>query len=137
MLKINKKLEYSLIILSYFEGQKKEAVIAVKDLCNNTKLPYNLAAKIMQHLSQKGLFASIQGPSGGYVLKQNLKKLSLLELQTVVVGEQVLVNCFKKNQEGCFGGLSCMIMPSMKILDEKIKNFYKSISIFDLLHKKS
>ncbi len=132
MTKLNRKIEYSLMALKYIQARQAAAKVTAKEVADAVHAPFDVIARVMQMMAQKGLLASEHGASGGYRLSQNLKDVSLFQLVEIIEGPTALVKCISEDG-GCDIQKSCNIVSPLKSLNDKLNLFFKEVSISELL----
>ena len=137
MNKINKKTEYALMALKYFTDQAANQtpviLISAKELAEKTHTPFEVIARVLQALSSRGILKAEYGVSGGYQLVKNLEDISVYELMSVLENSTELAKCLGTDSE-CELSLKCNIISPITHLNSKVQNFYKSISLAEVLH---
>jgi Rrf2 family protein len=133
MNKLNRRVEYSLMALKFLNSKPFDKVTA-KEVAEQLHTSFEVVARVLQVLAQKGILISEQGASGGYRLVQNLDQLSLHQLVEHIEGPSSVVKCISEVGV-CEIQDSCNIVPPMKALNEKVNNFYKTISVLDLIQE--
>jgi DNA-binding IscR family transcriptional regulator len=87
----------------------------------------------MQQMAQKGGFLRAEyGASGGYQITKDLAKVSIHDLVEVIEGPTALVKCLHKEVPCEIQG-TCNIVSPVTALNNKLTDFYKSVSLKDLL----
>ncbi len=133
MTKLNRKVEYSLMALKYLGGKGLEKVTA-KEVSESLHASFDVMARVMQVMAQKGVLVSEQGASGGYRLGPKVEDITLYELVEMIEGPTALVKCI--SDEGtCDIQSSCNIVSPVKALNEKLSDFYKKISVRELVEE--
>lgn len=142
MTKLNKKLEYALMALKYFSDQKASLassrsqepnLISAKVIAEETQAPFEVVARVLQVLSSHGVLKSEYGTQGGYKLVKKLNSLSLHDLIQMIEGSNELAHCLSSEKE-CDLAKSCTISQPVQNLNLKVQNFYKSLSLEEVLH---
>ena len=134
MNKINKKTEYALMALKYFKDHSLGGqLISAKDLAEKTHAPFEVIARVLQALSSRGVLKAEYGVSGGYQLVKNLEQISVYELMTILESSTELAKCLGTDNE-CELSTKCTIISPITNLNSKVQNFYKSISLAEVLH---
>lgn len=137
MNKISKKTEYALMALKYFKDQSVEdgtgPLVSAKDLAEKTHAPFEVIARVLQALSSRGILKAEYGVSGGYQLAKNLEDISVFDLMSIVESTNDLAKCLGSDTE-CELSPKCTIISPITQLNHKVKNFYKSISLAEVLH---
>jgi Rrf2 family protein len=70
-----------------------------REICARQKVPSDYAANIACRLCRHGIIHSIQGPTGGYVLKKTPENISLLDILEAVNG-RIVFRDSAKSAEG-------------------------------------
>lgn len=141
MIKINKKMEYALMALKYFHAKQEQqgaaqngpALISAKDLAEITHTPFDVISRVLQALSSRGILKAEYGVSGGYFLAQDLTTLTVFDLISVLDSSTELAKCLGSESDCELSG-KCSIVSPMTHLNNKVQNFYKSISIAEVFH---
>ena len=132
MNKINRKVEYALMALKYMMNKTPGELTAVKELRDHLGMPFDPTAKVLQSLTQWGVLKSEQGAQGGYLIIKNLKKVSFYELTEAVVGPVEVTKCLKSSGP-CELIETCNIQSPLSALNDKLVEFYKSLSVYEIL----
>ena len=101
----------------------------VSELCHS---PFDATARVMQLMAQRGWLKSEQGAFGGYQITKDLSRVTLLDLLNVIQGPTNIAKCMHKD-EPCEIQSSCNIISPIQILNSRLNDFYKSLSLRDLL----
>jgi len=143
MNKLNRKLEYSLIALKHMSLKTPGELTTAKEVSDFYQSPFDATAKVMQVMAGHGLLRSEQGATGGYQITRDLSKVNLQELIEVIQGPTKIAKCLQhsrdKNasedmdQAPCDIQKSCNIISPVVNLNNKLNEFYKSVTIRDLL----
>lgn len=131
MTKLNRKVEYSLMALKYLHAQGDNKVTA-KEVAEALHASFDVMARVMQIMAQRGLLVSEQGASGGYRLAQSLNQISLHQLVEMIEGPTALVKCIS-DSGGCDIQSNCNILSPVKSLNAKLTSFFKQISVLELV----
>lgn len=134
MLKLSKKVEYALISLLHISERQPEELTTARELSEFYNIPQELLGKVLQRLSRAGYICSIQGVKGGYFLEQPLERLSVDQIIQVVDGPIKIVNCVEKEITDCSCRQKefCIIRNPMDIIQQKLENFFKMISLQEI-----
>lgn len=110
-----------------------EAKVTAKEVAEALHTSFDVMARVMQIMAQKGLLVSEQGASGGYRLGQSLNQTTLLDLVEMIEGPTNLVKCISEDGGGCDIQSSCNIVTPVKALNSKLNTFFKQISLSELV----
>ncbi len=132
MLKINKKMEYALIVLKHFQSQPGEDLLTARSICDLYNIPFDTTSKVMQVMNTHNILASIQGVKGGYRVAINLENINYLELSEIIEGKSIEHSCENNN---CSIIDTCNITGPIQKLNEYLVYFFKTLSIKELLEE--
>jgi DNA-binding IscR family transcriptional regulator len=130
MFKINKKVEYALIVLKHFEQLGKDELITARLICDTYNTPFDTTSKVMQIMNNHKILESSQGVKGGYKVSIDLRQINYLQLMEIIEGKEISNNCTSTN---CSLIESCNITGPIKKLNEYLMYFFKGLSIKELL----
>lgn len=138
MNKINRKLEYALMALKYMSQKIPGELTTAKEVSDAFHTPFDATARVMQQMAQKenGILRSEHGANGGYQITKDLARVSILQLIEVIDGPTALVKCVH-NEDGCDIKNTCNIVSPLKQLNDRLIEFYKGLSLKELLVEKS
>lgn len=137
MNKINRKLEYALMALKYMSQKIPGELTTAKEVSDSFRTPFDATARVMQQMAQKGgILRAEYGASGGYQITKDLAKVSMHDLVEIIEGPTALVKCL--HSEGpCEIQGTCNIVSPVTQLNDRLTEFYKSLSLKDLLVERS
>lgn len=150
MNKMSKKTEYALMALKLFNdidlqskglmprpsGQSDSPLsltVSAKDIADRTHSPYDVIARVLQALSSRGILKAEYGIMGGYQLAKNLNEITVHELIEILESSTELTKCLGSDSE-CDHSKTCSIVTPITNLNTKVQNFYKSITLEEVLH---
>ncbi|MDG0814778.1 RrF2 family transcriptional regulator [Bdellovibrio svalbardensis] len=137
MNKINRKLEYALMALKYMSQKIPGELTSAKEVSDAFHTPFDATARVMQQMAQKGAILRAEyGANGGYQITKDLAKVSLHDLVEVIEGPTALMKCMN-SEAPCDIHSTCNIVSPLKNLNHKLTEFYKSVSLKDLLVEKN
>lgn len=144
MVKLNRTTEYGLIALTCIKSKAEGELTSAREIAERYSLPFEILAKTLQKLKEQEIITSTYGTRGGYVLKRDLKTLSLLEFLKIMEGPVGVVPCVntakadltptttKANGNCCDYETGCTIRPTMSFLNNKISDFLGRIFLDEL-----
>ena len=92
MITISKKVEYSIILISYL-AEKKGETVSLADVAKKLSLPYRFLGQLAGALKNGGIVDSREGKMGGYSLNKGWEKKSLYDLLEVLGENKHMVKC--------------------------------------------
>ncbi len=145
MIKLNRTTEYGLIALRHI-GRKREsdahAVTSAREIADTYGLPFEITAKTLQRLKERGLILSEQGARGGYLLGRSLDQVTLADFLQMMEGNQALVPCASHadaaesiepiKEPGCEYSGKCEMRGVMSDLNGRVWGFLASIRLSEL-----
>ena len=134
MFKINKKVEYALMALKHMYEKNPDELTSVKEICEKYGSPFDVTSRSMQKMVAGGLLKSEKGAHGGYALIVDLGTVNFLDFMEMVVEPVTLVNCASTDSNCALAG-SCNVIPPMIALNDKMRDFFATISLRELLDK--
>jgi Rrf2 family protein len=129
MFKINKKIEYALMVLKHLQSHPTTLATA-RQVCEIYHCPFDSTSKVMQIMASHNILASVQGVKGGYRLTADLNSLSYLYLAQIIEGKSFEHNCTELD---CSLIESCNITAPVSRLNDYLTDFFQTITIRDLL----
>ena len=132
MNRLNRNVEYALIALNYMEGCNPGQLFSVKQLAEHMNAPFDSLSRVMQKLVKQKLIQSEQGKSGGYRLACDFSETSLYDLIKTIQGPVEIVKCLGTSDD-CVMESNCDLKSPVTFLNSKLIEFYKTISIQELL----
>jgi len=132
MNKLNRKVEYSLMALKHMSRKVPGELTSAKEIADFYHAPFDATARVMQLMAQKGWLRSEQGATGGYQITKDLAKLSLADLMEVIQGPMQIARCMGK-EDPCDMQTNCNIMSPIANLNGRLSDFYKSVTLKELL----
>jgi Rrf2 family protein len=135
MIKINRKVEYALMVLKLMTEKGSEDLTTAREVCDRFQTPFDTTAKVMQQMNGAGILHSIKGVKGGYTLSGNLSKISYVQLVELIEGKSFMHDCHDRSdgRGPCELFQSCNIGQPIKRLNDYVMNIFNSVTIEELL----
>ncbi|MCU4176536.1 RrF2 family transcriptional regulator [Carboxylicivirga sp. N1Y90] len=102
-------------------SEKKLNVNQISEAIESSK---HHVAKVMQRLAKEDFVASNRGPSGGFVIKIDPAKLSLLAIYEAIEGKVTIQSC-PGDKRSCIIG-TCMLGDLSKNMTREFKEYMES-----------
>ncbi|MEO0262597.1 MAG: Rrf2 family transcriptional regulator [candidate division WOR-3 bacterium] len=134
MIRIPKKIDYTIKVLEELKKENRKAPLNLKEIAKRNKISEKYLKQIMPYLEEKKIVKSIKGPGGGYVLNKSLKNISLLDIFNALKIGFEIAPCM--GEKGCVISKNCYTKNIWMDLNLKIKNFLKSKKIERIILKK-
>lgn len=131
MNRLNRKVEYALIALKFMSSKYAGQRTTVKEICTATGIPFDATSRVMQLMAQQGLLKAEHGAQGGYLLVQDLAKVSFLDVMEIISGPVAAVRC--ATDADCEFSSQCNVVSPMQVFNSRLTDFYKNLSIAELL----
>lgn len=133
MNKMNKKMEYALMALKLISEREAGELTSAKAVSDQMRISFDVTARVLQALSSRGLLKAEYGVDGGYSLARPLNEVSLHDLSQMLEGHTLLTKCLG-SEETCETQPTCNIASPIARLNQKVQDFYKSVSLKEVLH---
>jgi Rrf2 family protein len=104
MITISKKVEYSIVLISFL-AKNKDKNISLKEAAKKLFLPYRFLGQLAINLRSGGIIESREGKNGGYQLVEGWDKKSLYDLLEALGENKAMVTCL--GDKGCFRASGC------------------------------
>lgn len=129
---ITRASEYALLTLIEISSQSEP--IKAEQLSKKLNISKSFLAKILQNLAKAEILESYRGASGGFLLKQELHKITILSVIQSVEGTNPSVFDCSSSIDCCPNSVSsCQIWPFLNKLQTKIDNFLDELTLQDLV----
>lgn len=93
----SKGCEYAIRALMHVMPTNGTKRFQAKTVCEKAGIPEPFTRKVFQSLVSSGFLEAARGPGGGYKLKENPRRITILEIIRAVDGDEIF--------EGCIMGL--------------------------------
>ena len=119
--------------LKYMLAKVPGELSSVKQICEVTGAPFDASARVMQIMTNHELLRSEQGTHGGYQIIKDLNKVSFYSLAEMILGPLAVIRCIKA-QGPCELAHTCNIQSPLINLNNKVIEFYKQLSLMEILN---
>ncbi|MGE3610936.1 MAG: Rrf2 family transcriptional regulator [Bacteriovoracaceae bacterium] len=130
MIKINRKVEYALMVLKLMKDKAPGELTTAREVCDQFETPFDTTAKVMQQMNNAGILHSQKGVKGGYTLSGDLSDVTYLELAELIEGKSFMMDC---HEGPCDLMGKCNISQPIKRLNDYLITIFSTISISELL----
>ncbi len=130
MLKLTRKVEYSLIALRHIQNAGDDAVCSARIIAEKYGIPYQLLAKILQLLARASIVTAVQGPRGGYRIHAKLGDITLIDFFELIEGPVGISDC--NLDEDCDRDSICNIRKPITQINNNIRSIFGNITLDDI-----
>ena len=130
MITIPKKVEYSVVLLSYL-AKNPEITVSLSEAAEKLALPYRFLGQLAMALKKGGIIDSKEGKSGGYSLATGWKEKSLYDVMEALGENKHLVECWS-NESGCARLGKCQFTKVWKKVEDGMVKEMQSISLLSM-----
>jgi len=131
MLTITKQSDYGILFISHI--YKKNKLVKLSDLINETKLPKRFLARIAAELVKNKLLKSYEGKNGGYLITNKIKTITLYDYLKIFNDDISVCNCVDDNYNCKFENICSQKNILKNELNKVIIIQLKKIKLFKLL----
>ncbi|MFA6250648.1 MAG: Rrf2 family transcriptional regulator [Candidatus Shapirobacteria bacterium] len=128
MIKVPKKIEYSLMLMAYLSESKDENT-SLRQVAERLALPYRYLARIAADLKKGGVLISKEGKLGGYVMDGGWRQKNFFELLTILGENKRMVKCFDGD---CGRAEGCRWQKLWRRLEKGLSGELKKINLGDI-----
>ncbi len=108
-----------------------DKLIGTTDIANELGFPEAFLGKVLQNLVKKGLVISVKGPGGGFFVKEETNKFSILDIVEILEGLGFLNKC-GLGLHSCNDNNPCPIHDEYQPVKTKIREALSSKSVADI-----
>ena len=137
MIKVNRKVEYGLVALTYMMGKPPGVLTSVREICENFGAPFDPLAHVMRILNTNGLVQSEQGARGGYRLVGDFTRIAFGDFIEMIEDQPLaFATCVLENDDRCNMQDCCNIISPMHHFHNRLMEFMRSVTLGDLMEKR-
>lgn len=135
MLKISRLADYSVVLTGVMANALRMGKVSqsARDLALCSGLPMPTVSKILKIMTKNQLILARRGSMGGYRLKDNWERLSLLDIIEAFEGLPALTTCLESHGEPCQISTRCTQKKAFHDANMKIRDVLKSITLGQML----
>jgi Rrf2 family protein len=131
MLRLSKKADYALIAMRHLAMRADAGSSSAREIAEHYDLPLELLAKVLQHLTRKGLLTSHQGTRGGYVLARPAAGISVADVIQAIDGPVSVTAC-TSSADSCDQYEKCSIRDPLSRIKDRILSALAGCSLQEL-----
>ena len=129
---VRRNTDYALRAMVHLARNYDQGPVSSRIVSKQENIPYQLACKLMQKLSNAGLVTSCMGPKGGFGLSREPSKINLLEIIETIQNPISLNRCML-SKEICPQQKNCAVRPKLVELQEYIGGYLGNITLAELV----
>ena len=133
MLKISRKADYGLLLLTILAKAGVGKVVSLKEISRSRRMPYKFLSQIAPTLVNAGILGSKEGVGGGYFLTRSPKDVSVGEVIEFLEGSVMPVACMR---EECSCEPYCVQKSVMERMASSFQESMKGYTVADLIGHK-
>lgn len=134
-MKISTKGRYALRVMIDLAEESGGEYVSMKSVAERQEISLKYMEKILPLLVAAKLIEGVHGRGGGYRLTRAAKDYNVLEILRVAEGSLVPVACLAHDAEKCARAKDCRTLPLWQGLDKVINDYFKSVTLADLMKK--
>lgn len=134
VIKISEATAIALHSMIYI-AKKDEKPSSVKEIAQQFKISDNHLSKVLQRLAKAGYLKSSKGPKGGFVVNEQHKDASFLEIYEIIEGKFFDSTCLF-NRAPCQVG-ECILGDFITKINYEFREYFTNKKISDRIFDKS
>lgn len=128
------KSRYAVIALVEVVSNHSTRPIKIADISRKQAISLNYLEQIFLKLKKAKILKSVRGPGGGYYLNIPLESLNIMKIIDAVGENTKMTKCSLTRCES--NRVKCITHYLWEGLSDKIRNYFSSILVIDLISKK-
>jgi Rrf2 family transcriptional regulator, iron-sulfur cluster assembly transcription factor len=130
---LSKSFGYALRGTLYIASKTDETrKISIEEMASTLGIPKHFLAKVMKLIVKAGVVNSTRGQQGGFFLNENTLKFPLVQLITLIEGEQYFNTCLLSIGK-CNAQSPCPLHHKIAQFKDELHGVYRNTTIGDLL----
>ncbi|OGG00070.1 Rrf2 family transcriptional regulator [Candidatus Gottesmanbacteria bacterium RBG_13_37_7] len=134
-MKISTRTRYGIRTMLEIATGKPNAGIFQKDIARNQAISNKYLDHIIHALKASQLICNVKGKKSGYMLTRKPSEISLYDIHNAFEPGICIIECLSGNYE-CKRQTDCLAIGFWKNLNGLIVDYFKSVTIDDLIKKK-
>jgi Rrf2 family transcriptional regulator, cysteine metabolism repressor len=132
LIRISKKVDYSIIILSHL-ALHQGAPVSAREIARQYGISYALVANLLKTLAGAGWIVSVRGMKGGYAIRRQAAEVNLDELIEVIEGPYRFADCAGGGlTPSCVTAQNCPACDVIRRVHDEIRQTFRRVTIADL-----
>jgi Rrf2 family transcriptional regulator, cysteine metabolism repressor len=131
-MKLSTRARYALRGMKEISEQSKEGKpVKLKDVADNTDIPYRYLQQLAIELKEAGLLKTKQGRNGGHLLTRPADRIKLGEIVEATIGKINIVNCVLEPKT-CAKAKDCTCRDVYCLLNKRMVETLNELFLSDL-----
>jgi Rrf2 family protein len=131
-MKINTRVRYGMRAILRIADAYEAAPVSINSISESEEISGKYLEQVVSPLRRAGLVISHKGVKGGYSLSRPPAEISLLDVINALDMHPELVECVRR-PEICDRAPECVAHQIWCLLDARLREFWRGISLSDLL----
>jgi Rrf2 family protein len=125
--------KYAIRAIVYIAVNAKDSEkIGIKKISEDLKIPTPFLGKILQMLAKNKILSSTKGPNGGFGVGKKPDKISLMDIVTIIDGDDNFNSCIIGLQSCSDNKTNCPIHGEYAPIREQAKHLFERMTIAQL-----
>lgn len=133
---ISTRGRYALRVLIDLAEQGSEKNVPMKEIAQRQEVSLKYLERILPVLTKNGYIEGAHGKGGGYKLTKDPKEYIIGDLLLLTEGTLAPVACLEEGVSPCKKADRCRTLKMWKDLDKLLKDYFGSITLYDLMQNK-
>jgi Rrf2 family protein len=129
---LRRNTDYALRLMVGLAQQEDHGSVSTRALAEGQEVPYQLACKLMQRLHDARLVESCMGPKGGFRLRREAGRISLLEVVEAIQGPVTWSRCLL-SRSACPRQQNCPVRARISELQGQMDQYLGSVTLGELI----
>jgi len=129
--------DYAVVIMTAAARAPAGARLSAGVLAEQTGVPLPTAQKLMGKLAAAGLFDSIRGAGGGFMLARAAGLVTLADIIEAVEGPIAMTQCSGSDDASdCALDAHCRVKPHMSVVSRAVRGALAGVTLESLAHER-
>ena len=125
--------DYAVVIMTAAARRRAGERLSATALAAETGVPLPTAQKLMGKLAGAGLFTSVRGAGGGFVLARAPAAISLADMVEAVEGPIAMTQCCGSEEASpCALDAGCRVKPHMSVVSNAVRGALAAVTLEQL-----
>jgi Rrf2 family protein len=112
------------------QSKKDIGLTSAKEIAAQYGIPKQLLAKTLQQMSREGIVKAVHGPTGGYKIAANLKKISLKDFFEKLEGPLGMMDCYFDSE--CVQISNCNIRVPIQRINNNMRDMFSQMTLQEI-----